>query len=288
MADPKSRARVERLLRGDFRTEDLTQLFLYARDRCDGREPVAEIGHFVAHHSERDKGIVTRSTREWFAVMRFHAPQLAQPAKQLDARAMPPATREYFKIAVNRIDAKIIRSSTGLRRADAYKAMNEIADRLSQNQDGTWSLPANLNPNEVDLINCVISNIVAKPAFLGDRLCDDFTATLKSNGLITNDESRRHKDLIHTLVQLFAVAAMHNCVVQIGDGTTTQLKARALGQEINVNAVVPDAVPGIMIATSMFTAHLDPAVHCHPHLVADGDWAFEIELAQDMRLSPLR
>jgi hypothetical protein len=57
MGDPKSRARVQRLLSGDFCPDDLTGLFLYARDHCDGREPVAEIGHFVAHHSERDMGI---------------------------------------------------------------------------------------------------------------------------------------------------------------------------------------------------------------------------------------
>jgi hypothetical protein len=75
MPDPKSRARVQRLLSGTFRPDDLTGLFLYARDHCDGRESVAEIGHFVAHHNERDRGIVTRSTRDWFAMARFHMPR---------------------------------------------------------------------------------------------------------------------------------------------------------------------------------------------------------------------
>lgn len=43
MPDAGLRARVERLLRGDLRIDDLTRLFLYVRDRCDGREPVREI-----------------------------------------------------------------------------------------------------------------------------------------------------------------------------------------------------------------------------------------------------
>jgi hypothetical protein len=48
MADPGMRARVERLVQGDVRVDDLTRLFLFARDRCDGRECVREIGDFVA------------------------------------------------------------------------------------------------------------------------------------------------------------------------------------------------------------------------------------------------
>ena len=141
MADPKSRARVERLLRGDFRPDDLTGLFLYARDHCDGREPVAEIGDFVAHHDERDKGIVTRSTREWFAVARYHVSRVGPHGKPLDGQKMPPATRDYFKIAVNRLGAKHIREKTGMRRGDAYKLMNDVAERLTQSADGTWMLP---------------------------------------------------------------------------------------------------------------------------------------------------
>jgi hypothetical protein len=142
MADPKSRARVERLLSGTFRPDDLTGLFLYARDHCDGREPVADIGDFVAHHNERDKGIVTRSTREWFAVARYHLPRFGPNGKPLDSEKMPPATRQYFKIAVNRIDPKLIREKTGMRRADAYKRLNDIAERLTQGADGTWALLA--------------------------------------------------------------------------------------------------------------------------------------------------
>lgn len=49
--DAKSLARVRRLLDGGLRLDDLTNLFLYARDRCNGRESVQEIGDFVAHHN---------------------------------------------------------------------------------------------------------------------------------------------------------------------------------------------------------------------------------------------
>jgi hypothetical protein len=228
MADAKSRARVERLLRGDFRPDDLTGLFLFARDHCDGRESITDIGDFVAHHNERDRGIVTRSTREWFAVTRFHMSAFGPNGpRPFDGQNMPPATRDYFKIAVNRIDAKFILQKTGLRRAAAYQIMLSLADRLTPNADGTWALPRDLTNNELNLAQCVSSVMVVKPAFEAARLFDDFVAALKSNGLITKDEIRDHTDTLRILVQLYAVAAMHNCIVQIGDGTTTQLKAKA-------------------------------------------------------------
>ena len=116
----------------------------------------------------------------------------------MEGQKMPPATRDYFKIAVNRIGAKHIREKTGMRRGDAYKLMNDVAERLTQSADGTWMLPNNLTQQEVTLINCVSSVMVVKPAFEADRLCDDFIATLKSNGLITKEELSEHKEALHT------------------------------------------------------------------------------------------
>lgn len=42
------RIRVERLLRGDQRPEDLAALFLALRDYSGGRECVVEIGNYIA------------------------------------------------------------------------------------------------------------------------------------------------------------------------------------------------------------------------------------------------
>jgi hypothetical protein len=103
-------------------------------------------------------------------------------------------------------------------------------------------------------------------------------------------ELSTHGKTLRMLVQLFSVAAMHNCVVQVGDGTTTQLKAKpeADVKQIWVNAAVPGAVPNlprVNISCSMLTADVDPAECCHPDLLTKQDWDFEIELSPDRRLS---
>jgi hypothetical protein len=71
MSDARLRVRVERLLRGDLRTDDLSTLFLALRDRSNCAEVVSEIGDFVAHQDERTKGITTRSVRDFFTTLKF-------------------------------------------------------------------------------------------------------------------------------------------------------------------------------------------------------------------------
>jgi hypothetical protein len=205
---------------------------------------------------------------------------------------MPSATQDFFKIAVNRLDAKLIRQVTGLRRVKAYEMMQSLAARLVCNSDRTWALPSDLSKSEFDLINCVSKYTVVKPAFSPGRICDDFLATLRSNALISKEDERRHADSMRTLIQLYAIAAMHHCIVQIGEGSSVQLKARPKPslKQIQVNAPVPFPDPemsNIASSTAMFAAELDPAAHCQEELAATQEWDFEIELAPDKRLSRL-
>jgi hypothetical protein len=137
-------------------------------------------------------------------------------------------------------------------------------------------------------VRCVASVLVVRPAFTAGDLVDDFITTLRSNGLITTEEIRDHRDALNLIVQLYAVAAMHNCVVQMGDGSTIQLRARpeAEVKQILVNAAVPyNARPNVFFSSSIFTAEVDPSINCHPDLLATKEWNFEIEVAPDRRLS---
>lgn len=149
MSDAKSRARVQRLLGGGFRPDDLTGLFLYARDRCDGREPVAEIGHFVAHHHEREKGITTRATREWYAVARFHGVKFGPGGPYaLHSDKLPSETSDYLRAAARRMDGKHLRRDAGVSRAEAHNILSKLADRLTKNPNGTYALPSDITKTE--------------------------------------------------------------------------------------------------------------------------------------------
>jgi hypothetical protein len=52
------------LLSGRHLVHDLDRLFLAQRDRGHERESFREIGDFVAHRDERQKGLVTQTCRD--------------------------------------------------------------------------------------------------------------------------------------------------------------------------------------------------------------------------------
>jgi hypothetical protein len=298
MPDAKSRARLERLLRGDFRPDDLTHLILFARDHCDGRESIADVGHFIAHHDERDRGIITRSTREFAATVQYHT-YLSHPERPargaLDLNRLPPAAREYFRIAVKIVPARDIKKETTLKPASAYKMLLQLADKLTNNDDGTWSFPKDAGPTEIALAKCVSSRIIIKPAFTPTRLVDDFIDTIKSNGLITNDEIHTNHDMISTLIQLYAIAIMHNSQIVLENASRTRLELR-VDMEQKKSGIAAFADIGakkdgskVEAATFMFSTELDPKVHCSESLVAaiESGKGGEIELDVNKQLSLL-
>lgn len=289
-ADAKSRARVQRLLSGTFRPDDLTNLFLYARDRCDGREHVAEIGHFVAHHHERDKGIVTRSTRAWFATVRHVVPYLLSEDKVFDKNSLSSSAREYFKCAASQIDAANLKKETGLTRSKAHSILVRLSERLKDNHDNTLALDDDATDTEIRLVKHVSTTMLVGPAFDPHDLTEGFVATLRSNSLLSKEEAREHSEYLHVVVPLFAVSAMHHCIVKVGNGTTCVLEGIAHGAEISVFASVPTSLPDkdIEIAKAIFTVGVDPGKYCHPDLQDGKQWGFEVELNTDVKLTPLR
>lgn len=282
MPDPTIRARVVRLISGDVRSDDIARLFLYARDRCDGREAVQEIGDFVAHHTERVKGIVTRSTREWFATARFFTETMKSGA---NAANLPPITKEFLLANVQRLELKHLRQ-TGLNRTAAIKATDALANRLIKSPDGSYAVPASLSDRERALFNALATVMVVKPAFTGKQLSDAFFATLKSNGVITNAEVAGASFLIDA-VQLFAVANIHASEIVMSDGTKIKLSVGAKEQHIGIHAAVPVTHPrpmGIFMASEIFTTDLDRVQHSAPELAARESWDGAVELGPDRKL----
>src|SRR5450759_1802598 len=114
MIETGLRIRVERLLRDDFRVEDLTTLFLALRDRCEGREAIREIGDFVAHRDERTKGITTTAVRDFFTSSRFVV-EYNLAKKSLSMADLPANFMDILYATFRRLDNKILKSQTHLK-----------------------------------------------------------------------------------------------------------------------------------------------------------------------------
>ena len=299
MVDAGLRARVERLLRGDFHADDLTRLFLYARDRCDGRESVQEVGDFVAHHDERTKGLITRTTRDWYVTAEFAAlamdydrQQRAFDLKTLPAD-LPNFLRASFRRGIGSDYNKSLKEKTGLKRAAAERLLSSVISNFATNPDGTLAITEAHKKEEIDLIIFLWSRLVVRPAFNGEQLFGDFTATLKSHGLIQKPEIRAF-EMLKAAVALYAITVMHNCVIQIREGVSLKLTAGA-NLLIEVSAAVPVPMTGINtlgglinLASSIYGTAYDCEHYCEPALLAmPRPWTCDLEVTPNMRLGAL-
>lgn len=287
MVDQGLRARVERILRGDFRNDDLTRLFLFARDRCDGRESVQEIGDFVAHHHERTKGIVTRTTRDWFAMIRFKIDD-GRIREKIDWKNLPSTFPDFLFAMSRHLSHQIIRRDAGISQSDTRTLVPQIVKKLDKKSDGSFSITNRHTPKEIELMSCLMNYIVTLSAFSGERLFDDFSATLKSHAILHKSELPEFEKF-KPLLLLFAVSVMHGCKVVLDDGTAVQLDSQK-SQDISVYASVPISQEpnSVSIASPIFYTGLDASTHCETELLEAARWDFEIEVTKNMKLGSLR
>lgn len=195
---------------------------------------------------------------------------------------------EFLRANVQRLEQKYLREA-GLGKASAIKATSALASKLVKNADSTYSVPTTLSREEVTLFDVLVSRWVAKAAFDGERLCDDYWETLKSNGLIRKSEMEAAVAL-NAVVQLFAIANIHGCAITMTDGTSIELRATPKASPLGVSAAIPMQLNGgqsIFLATDIFVTKLDCRENCDPALIAQETWDGALELGSDRKLRSL-
>jgi hypothetical protein len=304
--NPAVRARIVRLLRGECYNSDLQPLFQYARDRCDGKGAVKEVGDFTAHFDERIKGIATDATREWCITAWF---KFVIWQRGLDFARLPTTFPEFLQISFRRADPRRIRNAIGVKsKKDARPVLSALINRIGANADGTLWL-RQIAAEESRLLQCLSSHLMPRPAFDNDELFSGLATILAKEGDLQRSELRRF-ELLKPAVGLFAISVMHGCIIDIGNGSKIALNASdntmSVG-DLGVLAAAPvlvlrpeiqlplgsfASIPGreeraIMLSTAMFTTKLAAATYCTPELIAaPKPWAssMTLEVTNDMRL----
>ncbi|PND29083.1 hypothetical protein CN933_03185 [Sinorhizobium sp. M4_45] len=228
--------------------------------------------------------------------MRFHMPlfekQSGSEPRNVDGNSLPPATRDYLKVAANRIGHTAFEKRAGLSLKAAHKTLCSLADRLVPNPDNTWQMPPDWTDKEFAVLKCVVSLIVSKPAFEPKVLTEGFLDTLKSYGLLTREEVRQHRNTLSHLIQLFAISVMHRTKVIMEDGDVLPINAYVNAEERQIQLLCAVNVPlrgkNIAVSAPIFVADLDAFEHCHPDLLeGDGEIKGDLEISSEGELVPL-
>jgi hypothetical protein len=106
-----SRGRVERLLRGDIRQDDLHELFCNMRGEAGGSGIVSEIAHFLAHPGIRTQCIATQETRDLFAFFNFRL-QLAR--SRIITTDIPASVPNALRANLRRARKSVLKRMAGL------------------------------------------------------------------------------------------------------------------------------------------------------------------------------
>src|SRR5260370_520499 len=118
-----------------------------------------------------------------------------------------------------------------------------------------------------------------------DSLFDEFCETLEKNKLLLPDE-RSSFSAVKPGISLFAITAMHQCKIDLGDGTYATLQAACNDGVIKVQ--VTGEVKNIFVRRNLFATTLPCADRCTPELLELESWDFPLELTAECKLGLLK
>lgn len=280
MLDDDLRIRARRLATGQRRTEDLDRLFLGLRDRGEGRLSIREIGDFVAHRGQREKGLVTQTARDVFtSVDVWSRPLRRQPVARAD---VVRAVRANFRLASD----QQIKKGCGMRRSIVRRRLDSA---LLQFERGEI-----LRDQEMAILKYLGTTFIWKPAFTDIQLFTEFRNILYHRGLLTKAEWVSI-ETAKTFLTLYTIALMHGVRVTFDTGLRSELRAgfsnRQGHLEIKILITFDDAPKPIMSPICMFLTSLRPEEHCAPQLLDLGTcalpdaWNAPIEVGANGKLT---
>lgn len=287
--DKSLRTRVRRLLAGEYAESHFNELLLALRQRPKRPEVLAEVGHFVAHREERDRGITADSMAEFAVKVRaLHVIQ-QHAVVGIDPDAIPVALRHLPQINLRDQGVSRYRKRTGITEIQAI--LRALESRIVENGNGTFCFRPPLSDRERIVFNALVSEVKIESKLNADQLFNQFRAFLTSHGLLDPSERAAAVSLKAPLA-LFAASRMHQAKLLLPDGNLAELYASGTEGTLRIFGAVPWAIPTggmVRVAACVFNTGLSVADHCDAELasVAADDqrsWTAPLELLPSGKL----
>jgi hypothetical protein len=279
MIDDDLRLRAKRFLGGKHRADDLDRFYLDLRERTYGRASFREIGDFVAHRGERNRGPVTAVARD--VITSFSVWSLAFRDKKPTFPELAQAARANFRLASD----KQLKDGCGLKRPAVKKVLDHVLPRFENGGP--------IDDEELRVLLYLANRVIWKPAFTDDEVVKDFCDVLTHNKIVAKADCPALL-AARDFVSLYALIRMHGTTIALEDGTNAQLLAGCANRdnilEVKVQIEFNDAPKPISSPVCMFATTLKPEDHCDPSLLAPADdylariWRTPLEIGDNGKL----
>jgi hypothetical protein len=212
MLDEDLRHRVKRIVGGDYRTDDLDRLFLGVRDRAQGRDSVREVGDFIAHRGQRERGLSTQQSKDVFLSFRSWLHIGSGRGFTLDD------IRKVAEANLRTVTNEQLKRRTGLIRSEARSVLKKALRKLEL-EDAP--LPTRREKRVVDYLG---SAFIWNPAFTDVSLMNDLCHVLVQNGLIVKSDLDAFRQ-VQDFLALHVITIMHGATIVLDDHSRASLNA---------------------------------------------------------------
>ncbi|TXM76514.1 hypothetical protein FV218_07065 [Methylobacterium sp. WL69] len=278
------RLRTNRLIAGTAGVNDLDRIYIGLRSRAYGRQAFREVGDFVAHRDQRQKGMLTEVGRAIFT---------SADVWSMKMRKLTPTHEDHVRAAWANLTLatdKQIKDNCRCRRDVARKRLERalplfLVDKLSDNDEDTRAL------------NYFGGTFIWRPAFNSDTLLDEFSFVLQRNGLI-DASGRTALKAAKTFIALHAISVMHGSTIDLGNGKTAELYAGYANEhrhlEIKIHLIFQEMKKPLTMPICLYLTNLVGDAHCEPALqipekeLGLSTWTMPIEVTAAGRLDRLQ
>lgn len=273
---PDLRLRVQRLLRGERRHDDVDRLFLGLRDRADSRETIREVGDFVAHRDERDRGTVLQQTSDVLLSIQTFLKIRAERAFTLGE------IREVAEANLRVATPAQLSARLRLTRPEARGALKRGLAKVERGEDVTRK--------ERRAIDYLGGAFIWNPDFTDKGLHGDLADALVAGGYLLSGERPTWK-AAQPFISLCVVALMNGTKLVLNGSNPVTLMAGYDNDDglIEVKAQLQFEQSGkqIWMPFCLYLTALSAEEHCDPVLLAGPrQWDSHLDVRND-QLMPM-
>lgn len=285
--------RVDRLLAGQRRARDLDAIFLWLRTRSFGHQTVKDIGDFVAHGDERDKGVAWVGVRSISKTLAFHIPRITKASRgeltPSDKQALQEAVIGSWHLA----RPEDVKAETGLEKNKVGKILKAAFKKIDSFDGRQVFTRDSLSETEERLLRKYSSTLSFNAIFSDKVLLDEFFICLRRNDLLSVNPINDVQGLTCFLA-VFAIEKMHLSRIALEDGTVVRLRG-GIAPEQGCTLVTyaafetPNHWATRHLYSMVFETSCDSNRWCERDLLETsvGQWDFPLEINSKGKLSRL-
>jgi len=291
-----NRIRVQRMLAGRCREDDLKRLMLSLRQRSYGCQIVKDIADLIAHEDERDQGLIVDTISQMYFCFKLFYESRNQ---KFDVGRLPNYFENCVYAAIQNAPSSLLKKNTGFKRGAAYRTAKSACLKFNTNADGTIDA-SDCTAEERRLLLGVAGVIVVRPVYDGAKLFKQVTEVLTKNKLLHVGEASDFGQ-VSACLSLMALSLLNRANIVMPDDSIAELScgfsSDADGQTLEVNASWPadGKLANLRFSVCIFQTNLYAGDHCEPDLLAaaqysndipgnPGSWSEPIEVGEDWKL----